>query len=135
MSLTHLKGLPAGALKLGQDHTQTKKLMDELGIYDSELFSVNDRAKPPQDEEVGDETTPVILLAPALAMGGVSHPQTGPGGNTCPRANGKLLSEGRNNESQNEPNGQDGKSMEKQSQDKATSEKISLGAPYSPKLI
>ncbi|GJR85112.1 hypothetical protein Tco_0209123 [Tanacetum coccineum] len=23
MSLTHLKGLPAGALKLGQDHTQT----------------------------------------------------------------------------------------------------------------
>ncbi|GJR48941.1 ribonuclease H-like domain-containing protein [Tanacetum coccineum] len=29
MSLTHLKGLPAGALKLGQDHTQTRK-----GEYD-----------------------------------------------------------------------------------------------------
>ncbi|GJS97778.1 hypothetical protein Tco_0804746 [Tanacetum coccineum] len=28
MSLTHLKGLPAGALKLGQDHTQTWDKMD-----------------------------------------------------------------------------------------------------------
>ncbi|GJW85224.1 hypothetical protein Tco_0158369 [Tanacetum coccineum] len=31
-------------------------------FQDQQLFSVNDRAKPPHDEEVGDETTPTILL-------------------------------------------------------------------------
>ncbi|GJU82635.1 hypothetical protein Tco_1285000 [Tanacetum coccineum] len=30
MSLTHLKGLPAGALKLGQDHTQTWREIDHV---------------------------------------------------------------------------------------------------------
>ncbi|GJZ15335.1 putative retrotransposon protein [Tanacetum coccineum] len=44
MSLTHLKGLPAGALKLGQDHTQTcntkrEKVTQTYGVDYEETFS------------------------------------------------------------------------------------------------